>query len=145
MPNVITVQTTEVQQLTTPFEKANTDLVKPSTSRSYTTPFLQKTSKIQYQVDDQPPCYSTQNVRQTNVSSFAISPTEVKPPPVQQGLLQCSVKKFDKRRGKRIILTSSPYKEEFEVEKARKKNLKRVLFKDGDQKPVKIQKKGSQA
>lgn len=89
---------------------------------------------LQVRVDDQQPSTSLQAVGQAILSNFSISPREIMPLPVQQG--PRAVKKFDKRRGKTVILTSSPYKLELELEeqeKAKKqenKNLKRKPFKD---------------
>lgn len=126
-------QTNEGQQLPT-FGKRN--VVKQSTPRSGATPLLHKMTDVglQVRVDDQQPSTSSQAVGQAIVSNFSISPREIMPLPVQQG--PRAVKKFDKRRGKTVILTSSPYKLELELEeqgKAKKqenKNVKRKLFKD---------------
>lgn len=96
-------------------------------------------------VDDQQPSTSTHDPGQAIVSSFSVSPREIRPPPEQKD--PRIVKKPDKRRGKTVILTSSPYKLELELEeqgktnKKEKKTLNQKLFKIPKQKTVQTRKK----
>lgn len=85
---------------------------------------------------------------QTFMSPFSVSPKDVKPLPVQSG--PRATNKYDKRRGKTAIITSSPYKLELEqeendrMEKQQKKGgaLKRKIYKvTGKDKPAKDKKK----
>ena len=75
-------------------------------------------------VDNEQPSTSTQDLGQTNMTSFSISPREVRPPTVQK--TPRYVKKPNKRRRKTVILVSSPHKLELELEEQETlKNQKR--------------------
>lgn len=100
------------------------------TIEKQSTPTSKAPVHVQLGIDLHQPSTSYQVAK----NPFAVSPQDIKPIPVST--CPRAVRKSDKRRGKTVIITSSPYKLELELEKEErekkqgKKNLamKRKLF-----------------